>query len=103
MAHRIMQRRIREDQLEMHSRNVSSMKDMSSRAQWEDRGFHDAKETKIQNTMKKLQNQDDNNLHARRLRLSDVYNDEMSKWKQECLNNIETPEQRKASYVKKNI
>lgn len=63
----IIQRRQREEKLAMHSRNVESMKSMNSRAFWEDRGASDIKERQIQNTMNILKNQEESELHNRRL------------------------------------
>lgn len=90
----ILQRRAREEQLSNNLSNVSSMKGMNSRAFWEQKGATHAVETQILNTMQHLQQNEEQSLHERRVRLAQLYNDEMDAWKETCLRNVETPEQR---------
>lgn len=97
----IIKRRQREGELAYYSQNVTDMKHMNSRAEWEDKLRVDAKEAQIRNTMKVLANQDNEDLHRRRCVLAELYNQEMTRWKAQVVSRMETPEQRKQAMIER--
>ncbi|RLN74044.1 hypothetical protein BBJ28_00000358 [Nothophytophthora sp. Chile5] len=100
----ILKRRQREDHLASYSSSVQGFAKVNSRAEWE-YSLHQKGESKqVQRTVLQLKNQHESQLHSRRLkydihgirrRLAELYNSEMDMWREACLANVETPEDRK--------
>ncbi|CAK4613750.1 hypothetical protein LEN26_000417 [Aphanomyces euteiches] len=95
----IMKRRDREDSLAMYSGIVQGLSHMNSRADWETKLHEKSRQRETKVVFEQLKNQDESNLASRRLQLAALYNAEMETWKQLCLANVETPEERKQKMI----
>ncbi|KAF0682695.1 Aste57867_25213 [Aphanomyces stellatus] len=95
----IMKRRHREDHLSTYTGIVKGLSRMNARADWETKLHDKAGVRETMTVFKQLKNQDESNLASRRLKLASLFNAEMDLWKQMCLENIETPEERKQKMV----
>uniref|UniRef100_K3W7P2 Cilia- and flagella-associated protein 53 n=1 Tax=Globisporangium ultimum (strain ATCC 200006 / CBS 805.95 / DAOM BR144) TaxID=431595 RepID=K3W7P2_GLOUD len=91
----ILKRRQRETHLASYVDCVKGLTKANSRAEWEHSLHTRTEGTQVQRTLHHLKNQHESQLHSRRLRLAELYNSEMEAWKEECLANVETPEDRK--------
>ncbi|KAJ8526032.1 hypothetical protein ON010_g15151 [Phytophthora cinnamomi] len=91
----ILKRRQREDHLASYATSVKGFARLNSRAEWEDSLYDKGEDKQVQRTVAQLKNQHESQLHSRRLRLAELYNREMEEWRDECLANVETPEDRK--------
>ncbi|KAH7482230.1 Cilia- and flagella-associated protein 53 [Phytophthora ramorum] len=97
----ILKRRQREDHLASYTTSVQGFAKLNSRAEWED-SLHDKGESKqVQRAVVHLKNQHESQLHSRRLRLAELYNREMEEWRDACLANVETPEDRKQNMIQR--
>ncbi|GLD91867.1 hypothetical protein PINS_up000400 [Pythium insidiosum] len=97
----ILKRRQRDDTLAHYSECVKGFSKMNARAEWEQTLAVKADVTQVQRTVKQLRNQQESQLHSRRLRLAELYNREMEEWKEACLANVETPEDRKQKMIQR--
>ncbi|RHY91244.1 hypothetical protein DYB35_001640 [Aphanomyces astaci] len=95
----IMKRRNREDSLSMYTGVVKGLSHMNARADWETKLHDKAGVRDTLNVLKTLKNQDESNLASRRLKLATLMNAEMDAWKQMCLHNVESPEERKQKMI----
>ncbi|RHY61861.1 hypothetical protein DYB30_000182 [Aphanomyces astaci] len=95
----IMKRRNREDSLSMYTGVVKGLSHMNARADWETKLHDKAGVRDTLNMLKTLKNQDESNLASRRLKLATLMNAEMDAWKQMCLHNVESPEERKQKMI----
>ncbi|KAF4044240.1 Trichohyalin-plectin-homology domain-containing protein [Phytophthora infestans] len=97
----ILKRRQREDHLANLTTSVKDVSRLNARAEWEDT-LHDKGEKKqVLRAVTQLKNQHESQLHSRRLRLAELYNREMEEWRDECLANVETPEDRKQNMIQR--
>ncbi|KAF1778254.1 hypothetical protein GQ600_530 [Phytophthora cactorum] len=87
----ILKRRQREDHLAS----------FTTSAKWEDSLYDKGEKKQVQRTVVQLKNQHESQLHSRRLRLAELYNREMEEWRDECLANVETPEDRKQKMIQR--
>ncbi|RLN70243.1 hypothetical protein BBJ28_00004273 [Nothophytophthora sp. Chile5] len=91
----ILKRRQREDHLASYSSSVQGFAKINSRAEWEHSLHQKGENKQVQRTVLQLKNQHESQLHSRRLKLAELYNSEMDMWREACLANAETPEDRK--------
>ncbi|KAJ0401212.1 hypothetical protein ATCC90586_010165 [Pythium insidiosum] len=97
----ILKRRQRDDTLAHYTECVKGFNKMNARAEWEQTLAVKADTVQVQRTVKHLRNQQESQLHSRRLRLAELYNSEMEAWKEACLANVETPEDRKQQMIQR--
>ncbi|KAF1320494.1 Coiled-coil domain-containing protein 11, partial [Globisporangium splendens] len=95
----ILKRRQRETHLASYVDCVKGLTKANSRAEWEHSLHTRAEGTQVQRTLHHLKDHHESQLHSRRLRLAELYNSEMEAWKEECLANVETPEDRKQKMI----
>ncbi|RHY34161.1 hypothetical protein DYB32_002480 [Aphanomyces invadans] len=94
-----MKRRHREDALSTYTGIVKDLSHMNARADWETKLHEKAGVRETLTVLKTLKNQDESNLASRRLKLASLMNAELETWKQMCLHNVETPEERKQKMI----
>ncbi|KAG7390633.1 hypothetical protein PHYPSEUDO_007095 [Phytophthora pseudosyringae] len=97
----ILKRRQREDHLASYEASVKGCARLNSRADWEDSLYDKGENRQVQRAVVQLKNQHESQLHSRRLRLAELYNREMEAWRDECLANVETPEDRKQKMIQR--
>ncbi|KAG1713100.1 hypothetical protein DVH05_000826 [Phytophthora capsici] len=97
----ILKRRQREDHLASYTTSVKDITRLNARADWEDSLYDKGESKQVQRTVVQLKNQHESELHSRRLRLAELYNREMEQWRDECLANVETPEDRKQKMIQR--
>ncbi|TMW60797.1 hypothetical protein Poli38472_000839 [Pythium oligandrum] len=97
----VLKRRQREEFLGDYTECVKGLTKMNSRAEWEHTLDLKSEKTTVLRTVNHLKNQHESQLHSRRLRLAELYNREMEQWKQTCLANMETPEDRKQKMIQR--
>ncbi|CEG39609.1 uncharacterized protein PHALS_09847 [Plasmopara halstedii] len=97
----ILKRRQREDHLASYTTSVKGISRLNTRAEWEDSLCDRGEKKQVQRTIVQLKNQYESQLHSRRLRLAELYNSEMETWKNDCLANVETPEDRKQKMIER--
>ncbi|OQR92839.1 hypothetical protein THRCLA_08602 [Thraustotheca clavata] len=95
----IMKRRQREDSLAMYGNIVKGFQHMNSRADWETKAHEQNGTRQTLRVLKELKNQDESALHSRRMKLAELYNHEFEMWRQQCMANVETPEERKEKMI----
>ncbi|KAF1778260.1 hypothetical protein GQ600_16510 [Phytophthora cactorum] len=96
----ILKRRQREDHLASFTSRQGHLEAQRS-AKWEDSLYDKGEKKQVQRTVVQLKNQHESQLHSRRLRLAELYNREMEEWRDECLANVETPEDRKQKMIQR--
>ncbi|KAE9047476.1 hypothetical protein PR003_g1095 [Phytophthora rubi] len=97
----ILKRRQREDHVASYATSVKGFARLNSRAEWEDSLYDKGESKQVQRTVAQLKNQQESQLHSRRLRLAELYNREMEEWRDACLANVETPEDRKQKMIRR--
>ncbi|ETL36486.1 hypothetical protein, variant [Phytophthora nicotianae] len=97
----ILKRRQREDHLANFTTSVQGISRLNARADWEDSLYEKGEKKQVQRAVVQLKNQHESQLHSRRLRLAELYNREMEQWRDECLANVETPEDRKQKMIQR--
>ncbi|KAF4316469.1 hypothetical protein BBO99_00007670 [Phytophthora kernoviae] len=97
----ILKRRQREESLANYTSSVQVNTKLNSRAEWEDSLRGKSETHQVLRTVTQLKNQHESQLHSRRLRLAELYNNEMEKWRDACLANVETPEDRKQKMIQR--
>lgn len=97
----VLKRRQREDALSHYADTVKGLTKMHARADWEHGIDLKSETTNLHRTVSRIKNQQESQLHSRRQRLAELYNREMEEWKQACLANMETPEDRKQKMIQR--
>jgi hypothetical protein len=90
----ILKRRQREEHLATYTDSVKGFQKMNSRAEWEHTLHVKSETNQVHRTLNQLKNEQENILQQRRIRLAELLNQEMENWKNQCLANMETPEDR---------
>ncbi|KAG7397232.1 Cilia- and flagella-associated protein 53 [Phytophthora boehmeriae] len=97
----ILKRRQREESLANYTASVQGNTKLNSRAEWEESLRGKGETQQVMRTVTHLKNQHESQLHSRRLQLAELYNSEMEGWRDACLANAETPEDRKQKMIQR--
>ncbi|KAL0592407.1 hypothetical protein ABG067_000515 [Albugo candida] len=97
----IIKRRQRENNVAKLVHAISDSNNQCHRANWEQNVQSKDRAAKIHQTYSKLKNQQESQLHARRIRLAELYNRELEEWTEACAASIETPEDRKQKMIQR--